>query len=60
MTIGRTFMRALRMILSCLILAGALAGCVVYERPGYGPRYGYYGGYGSYGGWHDRHGYDRW
>jgi hypothetical protein len=50
-------MRALRTILTCLILAGALAGCVVYERPGYGPRYG---GYGSYGGWHDRHGYDRW
>jgi hypothetical protein len=35
-------MRALRTMLSCLLLAGVLAGCVVYER---GPRYGYRGGY---------------
>jgi hypothetical protein len=55
-------MRGLRTILSCLILAGALAGCVVYERPGHGARYGYYGGYGGYGyngDWHHRHDYDR-
>jgi hypothetical protein len=46
-------MRPLRTILSCSVLAGALAGCVVYERPGHG-------GYGYCGGWHDRHDYDRW
>jgi hypothetical protein len=38
-------MRALRTMLSCLILASVMAGCVVYDR---GPRYGYGGGY--YGG----------
>jgi hypothetical protein len=54
MIFGRKFMRTSRTILSCLTLAGTLAGCVVYERTGYGPRYG------CYGGWHDRHGYDRW
>ena len=42
-------MRALRNILSCLILAGVLAGCVVYEH---GPRYGYGGGYYDNDDWH--------
>jgi hypothetical protein len=39
-------MRALRSILSSLILLGALAGCVVYGGHG-GQGYGYSGGYGS-------------
>jgi len=46
-------MRKLRTVLSCLILAGVLAGCVVYDR---GPRYGYGYGGGYYSGdWHHRH-----
>jgi hypothetical protein len=46
-------MRALRTVLSLLILGGTLAGCIVYDSgPYYRPYGGYYAepGYGYYGG----------
>ena len=44
-------MRKLGAILSSLVLAGLLAGCIVVDRPYHHDGY-YYGGPGYY--WHDR------
>jgi hypothetical protein len=48
-------MRALRTVLSLLILGGTLAGCIIYdEGPRYRPYREYYGppSYGYYGYYH--------
>lgn len=62
-------MRTTRNIFCALLLAGSLAGCVVYGghgghgygySGGYGGSYGYSGGYQGYGGGSGYHHYNNW
>ena len=68
-------MRTMRSVFCALLLAGSLAGCVVYGghgghgygygggygySGGYGGGYGYSGGYQGYGGGSGYHHYNNW